>query len=120
MERHKHAPEMNKLIVRRNRVVKGRLPAPGCVTVTEAKRRNGIYPVWFMRFASVHTEYPAPYVWLNRTVRHGMLCKMEDLKAVLRTVHGQYCARGDRVLHDGSVLPVPKIRTVVCLAVFEH
>jgi hypothetical protein len=120
LERHRHAPEMNKLIVLRDGVVKGRLRAPGCLNTTEAKRHNGVYPVQSVRYASVSTEYPEPYAGLNRVVRRGRLCRTTDLKAVLRAVREQYCAPHGRELLDGSVLPVPKIRTVVCLATYEY
>lgn len=120
LERHNYAPEMNKLIVLHKGVVKGRLPAPGCPTVSEAKRRNGVYPVQFVRYAVLRTEYPEPYAGLNRVVRRGRLCRTTDLKAILRAVREQYCAPHGRELLDGSVLPVPKIRMTIRLAAYAY
>lgn len=120
LERHNYAPEMNKLIVLHKGAVKGRIPAPGCLTISEAKRRNGIYPVRAVRFAVLRTEYPEPYAWLNKVVRRGVLNSTSGLKPALQVVRDTYCAPHGRELLDGSVLPVPKIRTVIRLATYEH
>jgi hypothetical protein len=116
LERHAYAPEMNKLHVLHKGVRKGCFRTPGCMTISEAKRHAGLRPVFFIRHASVSTEYPAPHAWLNRVVRYGMLRRVADLSPVLRYVRRQYCDQSNRVLHDGSTLPMPKIAVVIGLA----
>ncbi len=116
LERHAYAPEMNQLHVLHRGVRKGSIPVPGCDSVATARRFCGLRPVFFIRRASVSTEYPAPHAWLNRVVRYGTTRRITDLKPVLRAVRRQYCDQSDRVLHDGSTLPMPKIVVVIGLA----
>jgi len=116
LERHSYAPEMNQLHVLHRGVRKGSIPAPGCDSVATARRFCGLHPVFFIRHASVSTEYPAPHAWLNRVVRYGTTRRITDLEPVLRAVREQYCAPHGRELRDGSVLPVPKIVVVIGLA----
>lgn len=82
LERHRYAPELNKAYVGPNRVM---VPAPGCTSIKEVREKIFAPLKRTGRYVRIHTRYPEPYDWLNRT-RQGFCEDLDTLKRVLSQV----------------------------------